>query len=244
MVRIPTATKSPEPTAADEPLPGSPPDDQAQGDIPASDAVVKVDEKDGGFVADALPPGLPAEALAAAPAGVAGPSSAGSATGLPDGAGPAVATPHAPADVDQRAAPPVDDRRPLRVVLTCKPAGDQRWTAFIAVGRIDGLGKPSPVDPVFETLECETISDALDAVAGVYAAAEARWAQQPRNAPAALATPAKREHAAKEKATAERARQDPGGSDTGKGAKKAVAPAAPKPSAPPPPPIGEKLTLF
>jgi hypothetical protein len=106
------------------------------------------------------------------------------------------------------------------------------------------LGKPSPVDPVFETLACDLIADALDAVAGVYAAAEAKWSQQPRNAPAAPATPPKRERSAKEKAAAERARPDRGGRDTGQGAEKAMVPAAPKPSAPPPPPIGEKLTLF
>src|SRR6185437_10689950 len=115
MVRIPTATRSPEPTAADEPPSGSPPEDHAPGDIPASDAVVEVGEADGGFGADSLPAGLPAEALAAAPADGAGPSSAGGTTGSPDGAGTGVATLHAPADVDRRPSPPVDDRRPLRM---------------------------------------------------------------------------------------------------------------------------------
>jgi hypothetical protein len=127
------------------------------------------------------------------------------------------------------------------VVITCKPAADGRWSAFIAMGRIDALGKPAPVDPVFETVACDALSDALDAVEGVYAAADARWAEAPRNKAAPLGAPAARRASPKQQAAIDASLKQ---REERRAAKRAAHEAKAAPPAAAPPPVGEKLALF
>jgi hypothetical protein len=68
----------------------------------------------------------------------------------------------------------VDDRQSFKVVLRLKPVADNRWHATIGIGR-DGC------DPFWEGSDVDDWPEALDSVLGVHAAAEARWAEQPRN---------------------------------------------------------------
>lgn len=102
-------------------------------------------------------------------------------TSLP-GAGESTAIPVAKAASPDTAAtgqppavpPTVDDRQPFKVVLRLKPVTGNRWHATIGIGR-DGC------DPCWEGSDVDDWQDALDSVLGVHAAAEARWADQPRN---------------------------------------------------------------
>ena len=100
----------------------------------------------------------------------------------PPGASTSAAIPVAEATLPDTAAagpspalpPTVDDRQPFKVVLRLKPVADNRWHATIGIGR-DGC------DPCWEGSDVDDWQDALDSVLGVHAAAEARWADQPRN---------------------------------------------------------------
>lgn len=153
--------------------------------------------------------------------------------------------PTAPAGPSEASPIPTpDDRQPFRVVVTFKPARDRRWTACIGVGRVATPGTPTPVDPVFETLACDDIADALDAVAGVFATAEAKWVEHPRNARAALAAPAKRDRTATDTPNSDQNQQPRERQRPGRQTKPAAAPTAPKPPASPSPRMGEKLALF
>lgn len=160
---------------------------------------------------------------------------------------------------------PADDRTAFKVVLTIKPAAEGRWHATIAVGR-DGC------DPYWEPADVADWQDALDGVVGVQAAAESRWAEQPRNkmalppqasrAGASKATPTSTTPPAAGKASrttargdadANRKRSAPGTPGKGKETPPAssmptdgtVQRAEERPESPPPPIGGvEKLALF
>lgn len=244
MVKIPTATRPPEPAPLAGPPPPPSPEPKAD-DSPGAEDVVQRGAEDSETTVVIASPDVTDQALTGTETDDALPAA-------PDGAAASVtrspsdeATPPEALEPPPGAAPapPVDDRQPFRVVITAKPARDDRWTAFIAVGRIDALGKPSPVDPVFETLACDGLADALDAVAGVYAAADARWTEQPRNAPVPRTTPARRERAPRAPATDDAARQRQEVHATGVAQQPKPAANA-NPAAPPPPAIGEKLSLF
>jgi hypothetical protein len=83
--------------------------------------------------------------------------------------------------VDGAPAPPMasteSPRRPLKLVLTLTPGQTAGYLALLALGS-DGC------DPVMRSVEVADLSAALQEVAALVAAAEARWQFQPRNAAA------------------------------------------------------------
>lgn len=142
----------------------------------------------------------------------------------------------------------VDDRQPFKVVLRLKPISGNRWHATIGIGR-DGC------DPCWEGSDIDDWPEALDSVLGVYAAAEARWATQPRNPRPAVtpAVPRPVTASAAVPAGPTTSNGKPKGKDAGKSTAVPPPPAItaataappPVPAADPAPVAGvEKLTLF
>jgi hypothetical protein len=203
-MKIPSVTQERTTPAATVLPPASPPDDAA----PSPQLVVELPGEDGETVSIVAPPPdllvrLQAEAAARTDDGIATADelarqlaaaqptihavSAQSEpvqavdTSLP-GAGKSTAIPVAEAASPDTAAtgqppavpPTVDDRQPFKMVLRLKPVTGNRWHATIGIGR-DGC------DPCWEGSDVDDWRDALDSVLGVHAAAEARWADQPRN---------------------------------------------------------------
>lgn len=253
MVKIPTATRPSEPAhPAGPPLPPSP--DAVAGDSRSADAVVQQGAEDGETVSVIVPAGVTDHALTGVETDVAAPTLdvATSVTRTPTEDETPLEAPGSTAGASP--APPVDDRQPFKVVLRLKPVKGNRWHATIGIGR-DGC------DPCWEGSDVDDWPEALDAVLGLHAAAEARWVEQPRNprpaatptAPGSLAaTGAPPRPSAKTAGKAGNARAA-GNSNaaplpTTPAAASASPPAAPAPPVPAadPAPAGgvEKLTLF
>lgn len=276
-MKIPSVTQESTTPAATAPPPTTVPDDTT----PSPRRVVELPGEDGETINIVAPPPellarIQAEAATPADDGTATadefarqlatllpPTQAGSAhsgpiqevdTSLP-GTGKSATTPAAPAASPDTAAGPssaipstVDDRLPFKVVLRLKPVADNRWHATIGIGR-DGC------DPFWEGSDVEDWPDALDAVLGVHAAAEARWAEQPRNprptgAPSApgpiTATGAPSSSSAKTGGKADKAKASAKGNAAPPPASTSAASPPPLvPAADPAPAAGvEKLTLF
>ena len=203
-MKIPSVTQGTTTPAATVPLPASPPDDAPLPPRP----VVELPGEDGETISIVAPPAellarLQAEAaptadelaqqLAAAqqsihadsppaeamPAAEAAPPGAVAPAAIP--AAPAASPDTAAASPSSAVPPTVDDRQPFKVVLRLKPVAGNRWHATIGIGR-DGC------DPCWEGSDVDDWQEALDSVLGVHAAAQARWAEQPRN-PRPMVTP-------------------------------------------------------
>ncbi len=269
-MKIPSVTQGTTTPAATVPLPASPPDDAPLPPRP----VVELPGEDGETISIVAPPAellarLQAEAaptadelaqqLAAAqqsihadsppaeamPAAEAAPPGAVAPAAIP--AAPAASPDTAAASPSSAVPPTVDDRQPFKVVLRLKPVAGKRWHATIGIGR-DGC------DPCWEGSDVDDWQEALDSVLGVHAAAQARWAEQPRNPrPAAPTTPGPVTTASAPPSPSAKT-----GGSAGKSKPVGKSNAAPPPattaaaSAPPPVPANdpapaagvEKLTLF